>query len=118
MFERMVIANAFSLNMLDVEDVANLTVIKVNPDIIADDVQLGGENILPVHSIVGHKETAALFSTALGFDVPCNRETFVLDDKTLLTVGQYKGPRLEEGATQLPDGASIEWYQVWLEEPL
>jgi hypothetical protein len=28
-------------------------------------------------------------------------------------VAQYRGPRLPEGATELPEGATIEWYVVY-----
>ena len=57
-------------------------------------------------------DTAAIFSSLLGLDVPCNRATFQLKEGVTLFVGQYKGPRLPEGATSLPEGATVEWAMV------
>lgn len=63
-------------------------------------------------SAVGHADTAAVFSGSLGRDVPANRVSVMLScgDKALL--GQYVGTRLPEGATTLPEGATIEWFVI------
>ena len=101
-----VIANAFSLNMLDLEvGVTNLQVSPASPEFIREEIEAEGG----FESIVGHADTAALFSSILGLDVPCNRATFQLKEGVTLFVGQYKGPRLPEGATSLPEGATVEW---------
>ena len=101
-----VIANAFSLNMLDLEvGVTNLQICPASPDVIRQEIEEEGG----FESIVGHADTAALFSSILGLDVPCNRATFQLKEGVTLFVGQYKGPRLPEGATSLPEGATVEW---------
>ena len=63
-------------------------------------------------SAVGHADTAAVLSTVLGVDVPMNRTTLQMEHGVALLVGQYKGPRLPEGATALPEGATIEWWLV------
>jgi hypothetical protein len=63
-----------------------------------------------VVSAVGHASTAAIFSALLGREVPCNRETVALERGDIALIGQYRGPRLEEGATALPEGAEIEWW--------
>ena len=63
-------------------------------------------------SAVGHPSTATIFSQELGLDVPCQRTTVSLKPGDRLVVGQYSGPRLEEGATTLPEGASIRWFEV------
>ncbi len=65
-------------------------------------------------SAVGHADTANVFSNVLGVDVPANRVNVVLkkDDKAL--VGQYVGPRLPEGCSTLPEGATIKWLLVTL----
>lgn len=104
-----VIANAFSLNMLSLEvGVTDLQVCPASPDVIRQDVEEAGG----FTSIVGHADTAAIFSSLLGLDVPCNRATFTLEEGTTLFVGQYKGPRLPEGANTLPEGAKVEWAMV------
>ena len=104
-----VIANAFSLNMLSLEvGVTDLQVCPASPDAVRQEIEEAG----CYASIVGHADTAAVFSSLLGLDVPCNRATFQLEEGVTLFVGQYKGPRLPEGATSLPEGAKVEWAMV------
>jgi len=71
-----------------------------------------------VESCVGHPDTARLFSRILGREVPANRVSVSLDPHQgdILLVGQYQGPRLPEGATKLPEGASISWLLVEMTE--
>lgn len=63
-------------------------------------------------SVVGHAPTAAVFSEQLGMPVSVNRATVALKQGDTVVVGQYTGPRLEEGATTLPAGATIKWLLV------
>lgn len=63
-------------------------------------------------SAVGHETTAALFSTELGVTIPANRATVTMWADVQLLVGQYVGPRLPEGATELPAGATVTWWLV------
>lgn len=106
---RVVIANAFSLNMLDLGvGATDLQVFRVPPEYIRGEIEKAG----CYASIVGHADTAAIFSSLLGLDVTCNRATFTLEEDVVLFVGQYKGPRLPEGATTLPEGAKVEWAMV------
>ena len=108
---KVVIANAFSLNMLNLEvGITDLQIRPASPDVIRYEVEDAGGYA----SIVGHADTAAVFSSLLGLDVPCNRATFTLEEGATLFVGQYKGPRLPEGATTLPEGAKVEWAMVTL----
>ncbi|MCC6416784.1 MAG: DUF1874 domain-containing protein [Gemmataceae bacterium] len=65
-----------------------------------------------VQSCVGHAETAAVFAAELGVAVPYERVTVTLLPGEVCLLGQYRGPRLPEGATSLPDGASIQWLLV------
>ena len=65
-----------------------------------------------VTSIVGHADVAAVMSALIGADVPVNRASISLQPGDILYVGQYIGPRLQEGATKLPPGAKIKWYRV------
>lgn len=106
---RVVIANAFSLNMLDLGvGATDLQVCRIPPEYIRMEIKESGS----FESFVGHADTAAIFSSLLGLDVPCNRATFQLEEGVTLFVGQYKGPRLPEGATSLPEGARVEWAMV------
>ena len=106
---KVIIANAFSLNMLDLEvGITDLQICPASPDVIRQEIEEEGG----FTSVVGHADTAAIFSSILGMDVPCNRATFMLGEDHVLFVGQYKGPRLPEGATSLPEGARVAWAMV------
>lgn len=75
-------------------------------------------------SAVGHADTAATFSKLLGVEIPANDQTVTIPQRGGVAdwvapwhalVGQYPGPRLPEGATALPEGASIRWIAVYVE---
>lgn len=111
----MYIANALSLSMLDREQQATQYYRVPRPityaevlDRLASCKKYGAEII----SCIGHADTAALFSNLLGQELPVNRISVKLIDGTGLIVGQYVGPRLAEGATNLPAGATIEWWAI------
>ena len=109
---KVVIANAFSLNMLALDDgPEQLTITSIHPSQVLEEIEEAGGFV----SIVGHADTAAVLSDVLGLSIPCNRATFTLEPGTTLIVGQYKGPRLPEGIKTLPEGAKIEWVACWLE---
>ena len=95
------LSNAFSLSML--EETATITVESFDPSVISK---------LGVKSVVGHESTAKLFTQLLGMEVEVNRVNLKLKEGDLLIVGQYVGPRLPEGATELPEGTRIVWKAV------
>lgn len=103
----MYLLNAFSLNMLG-DIPASVQVEEVGADRAAE---LARE----AESAVGHADTAAVFSAVLGVEVPAQRQTVALTKGQSALVGQYRGPRLPEGATQLPEGATIQWIVVTVE---
>ena len=117
---KIIISNAFSLSMLNRETQRNRAYDAVydNPRIprpidspaewLAEWSQAGAE----IESVVGHADTAAVFSAVLVRPVAVNRVSVQLDHDVLLLIGQYIGPRLPEGATTLPEGARIEWWVV------
>ena len=96
------IANAFSLNMIAAGDLPRLRMRAC--DRPQRTIDRGG-----FVSAVGHADTAALLG------VECNRVSITLTQSDWLYVAQYKGPRLPEGTTTLPEGASFEWVSIWLE---
>jgi hypothetical protein len=101
----MLITNAFSINMLN--DAADLRFSRITAQSAAELLHL--ENW---RSAVGHADTARVMSAVLGVQIPANRVTVNYDGTEKMLVGQYKGPRLPEGATKLPEGAHIEWWLV------
>lgn len=99
------LSNAFSLNMIP----ASMTLASVN---IHQTSAEGVTELLlarDVKSVVGHADTAAVFTNVLAVPVAFNRATVTLAPGDRLIVGQYSGPRLPEGATTLPEGAEIRW---------
>jgi hypothetical protein len=96
--------NAFSLNMLT--SPVNHVRIEEVP------VAFARWFASKARSVVGHADTAAVISDTLGVDVACNRATVWLGNHDEMVVAQYSGPRLSEGATSLPKGATIRYLWV------
>lgn len=70
--------------------------------------------VLGAVSAVGHADTAGLFSNLLDMPIEFQRlsvPAFGEGTKNLIA-GLYTGPRLPEGSTTLPEGASIRWVLV------
>lgn len=99
---RNVLTNAFSLTMLPIEAMNIVRVKKINPNDVPADVE----------SAIGHQDTAKVVSSILGFEVKPNRVSIKMSESDVLYVAQYTGPRLPEGATTLPEGANIEFFEV------
>lgn len=100
------LSNAFSLNMLEVNDGLELTIYPLSVEETKNLLSKGFK------SIVGHPDTAAILSNMLNLVVNENRETVKLNKGDELVVGQYIGPRLAPGATTLPEGATIQFFLV------
>lgn len=101
----MKLLNSFSLNML--------SDFPAQP--LFEEISLNEARILlqsGFESAVGHVDTAALFAEVLGMDVAPVRASLSLQKGDVVVVGQYRGTRLQEGATTLPAGATIQWIRV------
>ena len=108
------ITNSFSLNMLGEHIGAgelSFSVVEDPIEFLRDAETRHGKAV----SVVGHADTAAVFSSILATEVVAARTSVVLSTDDEMLVGQYKGPRLPEGATTLPEGAKIIWYHVVLD---
>jgi len=107
---RVIVGNAFSLNMLPVEFAGS---VDIRPAIGLDHLLMGGR--APINAI-GHETTDAVVRNLLamdGINLPVGqRMTVSLEAGDVLLVAQYTGPRLAEGTTVLPVGARIEWKEV------
>lgn len=107
----MKLANAFSIGMLEFEhpyqETVGVAFSRVSLRALSERARLEG-----VESYVGHADTAQLLSNLLGVEVLANRASLKLNMSDELVVAQYCGPRLPEGATELPIGATIQFYQV------
>tara|TARA_Y100001956_G_scaffold33365_1_gene32761 strand:- start:5493 stop:5819 length:327 start_codon:yes stop_codon:yes gene_type:complete len=104
------LGNAFSLNMVKPEDLPHVRFMACTLEEVKDWL-----STYEWESCVGHADTANVISKLLEIDVPQNRTSVTLEMDDCMIVAQYKGPRLEEGATTLPEGAEIQWVYVELE---
>lgn len=107
----MKLLNAFSLSMVEYPATVRVSDLGSVVDVLRDKSPEGFDLI----SCVGHAETAALFSRLLNEEVAVNRVSVKLARGETALVGQYAGPRLAEGATSLPEGATIRWLLVMVE---
>jgi hypothetical protein len=106
----MVVANAISLNMLPLEvQSGGIIFRRIGLSEAQRLVREAGEIV----SAIGHADTARIVGGLLGVELPADRRSIVLGDEHVL-VAQYTGPRLPEGATELPEGARIEFFLVRL----
>lgn len=99
------VGNAFSLNMIS--GGGNFSVQELD----LGDVKSLLDTRTP-KSCIGHADTAAVVSGLVGKTLPAERSTVKLTKGDDLLVAQYSGPRLEEGTTTLPEGATIKWLMV------
>lgn len=105
--------NAFSLNMIDIDGPTELQIFPLQK---ADAIDFLKSREFT--SAVGHKETADILTNELGLNIQHNRMTIKLGKNDITVVAQYIGPRLEEGATTLPEGAKIQYYLLRRREAL
>ena len=119
------ICNAFSLSMLDrstqTADPRFGTVIAgmvkfprvprpiEDPERFIIEAQRADAEII---SALGHASMQGIFEKILGVDCPVNRVNVHLTTGRHALVGQYIGPPIEKRATELPDGAVIEWWLI------
>lgn len=103
----MFVTNAFSVNMLS-ESVA-VSFCKLDTEQAKRMVRTYG-----AVSAIGHPDTAKVVSGLLGIELAASRINVSLKSGDMMLVAQYTGPRLPEGATELPEGAQIVFWSVVL----
>jgi hypothetical protein len=99
------VGNAFSIGMLGVSEAC----VRIREVGLEEARALLANGFI---SFVGHEDTAKLFSNMLGVEIPFNRSSIKVELGERLLIGQYRGPRLPEGTTVLPEGAVITWHLV------
>ena len=107
--KKVIIANAFSLQMLGGISHTSISVDKISTE---EAKRIINENNFV--SAIGHADTANVVSSLLGIDVPANRINVTIDTDTILIVAQIMGGRLPEGATALPEGTTLIFCKVKL----
>lgn len=97
------LTNAFSIGML-AHDRAMIVFERV-------DVEQANDLLGPdFRCAIGHADTARIVGSMLGLHLEPSRESVALGERDGLVIAQYSGPRLPEGATELPEGARIEFW--------
>ena len=101
------LANAFALSMLP-EGAKNWATFEtISKEKVSKMLSDGG-----FQSAIGHQDTARVLENLLRLDIPVERISLSLKDDDKLIVAQYIGPRLPEGATSLPEGAEIKFFEI------
>ena len=102
------LGNAFSLQMLDL---SRRQTVKVRPVTIEFSVDFAKT----AESCIGHPDTAAVISSQLGINIPCQRSNVFLQKGDHLLVGQLTGGRLPEGTKILPEGFAIQYALITIQ---
>jgi len=124
---KIIVANSFSINMIEKDN--NVSFKKVSAGYIAYSLwTLFNDSAIMAEFVpaIGHADTARIAEGLLNrelsnwtipWTVPSlfNRTNITLNKGDILFVAQYRGQRLPEGATELPEGATIEWWQVTIQ---
>lgn len=104
--KKITLTNAFSINMLNSTTLVNFNEISLEK---AKELIASAEEFV---CAIGHADTAAVVGGLLGMELEPNRISVTLDFPEKLVIAQYTGPRLAEGATTLPEGAMIKFWEV------
>ena len=104
LYNKVYVTNSFSINMLDRK---NQHIHFIPCSLESAMAHLDSENVV---SAIGHPDTARIVSSILGIDLPASRINVKMGNNDMVLVAQYAGPRLPEGAKELPEGATIEFW--------
>ena len=96
------LTNAFSMNMFELQDSLSFRITRVEYPL---DILMKEQFV----SAIGHQDLANILTDMWELDIPYNRISLKLSTGDTCLIAQYVGPRLEEGTTTLPDGATIQF---------
>lgn len=104
------VGSFFSISMIDCmsEEGKNIFIQPIlNPKKWV--IEKGEKNII---SCIGHEDTVKLINDKLGTRFPYARINISMVEGDIMLVAQYTGPRLPEGATTLPEGTTLRYYEI------
>ena len=109
----MYLVNALSINMFgNIDETISVKVTPVSLEQVKAIITENKDNFV---SAIGHVDTARILSNMLEIEVAVSRANVKIISGDYAVVAQYVGPRLPEGATQLPEGAEIRFFVVNVE---
>jgi len=107
--------------MLSDEMLGNVEIKKIPTSEVGKEVLAGMKRGEDWETIFGHQDICSIAQNtiqrsdpAYGVTFAYNRVSVKLTPNDILYVAQYSGGRLLEGATELPEGATIMWYRIAL----
>lgn len=114
-----ILTNAFSLNMLNISLMADIRIVPLT-DWQAAQICSSAQKRNEFINAIGHADTDNVVRNTLAGswgsnakNLPAGQRLSVeMTKTTTLIIAQYKGARLPEGATTLPEDATIEFFQV------
>lgn len=110
--QKLIVSNAFSLNMLgDGTDAVKIDGVRVSKEQAEVYIREYLKQQKEIVNAIGHADLAAIVAQMFPDLPPAQRHDVILDADSALLVMQYRGPRLSEGCTKLPDGARLE---IWV----
>lgn len=103
------LTNAFSLNML-----SSTSQYEVHTEVLSRETARDSVSYEEPICAVGHRDLWELVrkDLLLEDDLTSPRRTVQLDHQDRVLVAQYRGTRLPEGTTELPEAATIEYWLV------
>jgi len=111
MTNTIILANAFSLQMVDTNVLNKVSFMPMSLDDVRDTISVAQADNNFVNA-VGHADTMAVLNNMLGTNLTANRINVKLDENTTIIVAQVIGGRLPEGCTTLPEGTQIRFIEV------
>ena len=114
---RSILANSLSLSMLSnlvPPNIPNGTWSKDGEVGLAISIKEISADKIPADavSVIGHADTAKVLSSVIGREIAFNRVSYTAEHGDRIYIAQYVGPRLPEGATELPEGATFRFYKI------
>lgn len=100
------LANAFSLQMLDLNQKIG---VEISPITAEKAKKILSNGFI---SAIGHNDTANVVSNILETEISMNRISLSLTKFDTLIVAQIVGGRLPEGSTTLPEGFQMQFMEV------
>ena len=101
--------NTFSINMLSENDI----VVAFKKVSASEAQKLLKRGPYPIVNAIGHADTDRLVRAELGLELPeGSRVSVTIRRGDNVIIAQYRGPRLPEGATKLPEESEIEYWKA------